>query len=144
MEPTLPAPHHSPEMGPPMRGPELPVRKGGEFQPAVEHQENQESREQKPSGGDGSGPAIPPPLATPMPPLPNPMQAHQGVAAVADDTPLTAGDDDVIEKEWVEKAKKVIAETKHDPYSQEREVSKLQADYLYKRYGKTVKLPNEG
>ncbi len=77
------------------------------------------------------------------PPLPNPLQATSPKVA-ADDNPIIAGDDDVIEKEWVEKAKKVIAETKHDPYTQEQEVSKLQADYLYKRYGKMVKLPNEG
>ena len=50
----------------------------------------------------------------------------------------------LIEKEWVEKAKKVIAETRHDPHLQEREVSKLQADYLQKRYGKSVKLPSDG
>ena len=29
------------------------------------------------------------------------------------------------------------------PYTQEKEVSKLQADYIKKRYGKDVKLPNE-
>ncbi|HEY1086026.1 MAG TPA: hypothetical protein VGE34_04890 [Candidatus Saccharimonadales bacterium] len=55
-----------------------------------------------------------------------------------DDTPQAAGDDDVIEKEWVDKAKKVISETKDDPYKQERAVSKLQADYLRKRYGKQL------
>jgi hypothetical protein len=50
----------------------------------------------------------------------------------------------LIEKEWVEKAKKVVLETKHDPYLQGQEVSKLQADYLQKRYGKTVRLPSDG
>jgi hypothetical protein len=58
--------------------------------------------------------------------------------------PATAADEDLIEKEWVEKAKKVVAETKHDPYLQGQEVGKLQADYLKKRYGKTVNLPVEG
>lgn len=59
-------------------------------------------------------------------------------------TPVVAADDDVIEKEWVNKAKKVINETKGDPYAKEREVSKLQADYMQKRYGKQVKMPDEG
>jgi hypothetical protein len=52
--------------------------------------------------------------------------------------PLVAADDDLIEKEWVEKAKAVIAETKDDPYRREEEVSKLQVDYLRKRYGKEL------
>lgn len=75
-----------------------------------------------------------------------------GVPAVSQDdtatsvssaTPVIAADDDVIEKEWVNKAKKVINETKGDPYAKEREVSKLQADYMQKRYGKQVKMPDE-
>lgn len=80
-----------------------------------------------------------------MPPLPSIQQAPiVSVPAVDTSTPAQAGDDDLIEKEWVEKAKKVVAETKHDPYLQGQEVSKLQADYLKKRYGKSVKLPSEG
>jgi len=54
-------------------------------------------------------------------------------------TPAIADDVDVIEKEWVDKAKKIVSSTKDDPYSQERQVSKLQADYLMKRYGKQIK-----
>lgn len=52
--------------------------------------------------------------------------------------PTIAADDDLIEKEWVDKAKKIIAETKDDPYRREQEVTKLQADYLRKRYGKEL------
>lgn len=54
------------------------------------------------------------------------------------DTPLAAGDDDLIEKEWVDKAKKIVAETKSDPYSREEQVNKLQVDYLRKRYGREL------
>lgn len=50
--------------------------------------------------------------------------------------PITANNDDVIEKEWVDRAKKVISDTKDDPYKREEAVSKLQKDYLEKRYGK--------
>lgn len=57
--------------------------------------------------------------------------------------PVAAADDDVIEKEWVNKAKTVIKQTKGNPYAKEREVSKLQADYMQKRYGKQVKIPDE-
>ncbi|MBP9738201.1 hypothetical protein KBD20_00770 [Candidatus Saccharibacteria bacterium] len=54
--------------------------------------------------------------------------------------PAIADDVDVIEKEWVDKAKKIVSATKDDPHVQEKEVSKLQADYLLKRYGKQIKL----
>lgn len=139
MEPTLPAPHGSPEMGPSPMNPELPVQQGGEVHPALERHE---AHEQKAGGADpGPAPVIQP-TAQPAPVIvPNPMAQPSAVSI--GDTPATAADEDVIEKEWVEKAKKVIAETKHDPYLQEQAVSRLQADYLQKRYGKTVKLPDE-
>jgi hypothetical protein len=54
--------------------------------------------------------------------------------------PAIADDVDVIEKEWVDKAKTIVDTHRHDPYNQEKEASKLQADYLKKRYGKDVKL----
>lgn len=67
------------------------------------------------------------------PPQPADRTDPASTTAVADDT-------DVIEKEWVEKAKKIVSATKSDPHQQEKEVSKLQADYLLKRYGKQIKL----
>ncbi|HEU4830807.1 MAG TPA: hypothetical protein VFS65_01395 [Candidatus Saccharimonadales bacterium] len=54
------------------------------------------------------------------------------------DMPLVANDDDLIEKEWVDRAKKIVEETKDDPYRQEQAVSKLQVDYLKKRYGREL------
>lgn len=62
---------------------------------------------------------------------------------VAGSNPATASDDDVIEKEWVNKSKKIIAATKGDPHLKEKEVSKLQADYMLKRYNKQVKVPDD-
>jgi len=52
--------------------------------------------------------------------------------------PLIANDDDLIEKEWVDRAKKILAETKDDPYLREKEVSKMQVDYIKKRYGREL------
>lgn len=63
--------------------------------------------------------------------------------AAQDNNPVIADDVDVIEKEWVSKAKEVVKSTSNDPYQQEKEVSKLQADYLKKRYGKDIKIPQE-
>ncbi len=75
-----------------------------------------------------------------MPSLPTPVLPSEPVAqAVADDdTPATAADDDLIEKEWVDKAKKIIAETRDDPYRREREISKLQIEYIRRRYGREI------
>ena len=63
--------------------------------------------------------------------------------SVTNSNPAVAADEDVIEKEWVQRLKHIIATTKHDPFLQEHEISKLQADYLFKRYGKQVRLPTD-
>lgn len=55
------------------------------------------------------------------------------------DAPAIAEDVDLIEKEWVDKAKDIVERTKADPRSQSREISKLRADYLKKRYNRDVK-----
>jgi hypothetical protein len=77
-----------------------------------------------------------------MPSLPTPVLSQPaGVTpAVAsdDDVPLLAADDDLIEKEWVDKAKKILAETRDDPHRREQEVSKLQIEYIRKRYGREI------
>lgn len=53
-------------------------------------------------------------------------------------TPLVAADEDLIEKEWVDKAKEIIQQTKDDPHARTQKVNELQRDYLQKRYGKVV------
>ena len=72
--------------------------------------------------------------------LPSPSSAGTVPVLGNDDNPIIAADDDVVEQEWVRKAKRIVNQTKNDPYLQEREISKLQADYIKKRYGKEVKL----
>lgn len=79
-----------------------------------------------------------------LPSLPAPQStAKPVVVPVGDTNPISASDEDVIEKEWVDKAKKIVAQTKDDPYAQEKEVSKLQADYLKKRYGREIKISGD-
>lgn len=86
--------------------------------------------------------AHPPAAAQPVPiALPTPVAPATDDAATksaSDDSPAVAADEDLIEKEWVDKAKKIIADTRDDPYRREREVGRLQADYLRKRYGKEL------
>lgn len=71
-------------------------------------------------------------------PTPVPVQADAAQAITSDDNPAVAADEDLIEKEWVDKAKKIILDTRDDPARREREVGKLQSDYLRKRYGKEL------
>lgn len=58
-------------------------------------------------------------------------------------SPQIADDNDLIEKEWVIRAKEIVAQTAHDPHLQNREMNKFKADYLKKRYNKEVKLSED-
>lgn len=91
------------------------------------------------------GTTAPVPVAQPLPRVKQQPITNPSNGAISDDSQSSAGpaiadDVDVIEKEWVDKAKKIVSVTKDDPYEQEKEVSKLQADYLMKRYGKQIKI----
>ena len=57
--------------------------------------------------------------------------------------PVVADDVDVIEKEWVEKAKTIVEQTKADPHQQSTALSNFKHDYMKKRYGKEIRLPDE-
>jgi hypothetical protein len=72
--------------------------------------------------------------------LPTPVvnDVTQNNTTVADDNPAVANDDDLIEKEWVDKAKRIVAETQDDPHKRDEEVNKLQVDYLKKRFGREI------
>jgi hypothetical protein len=51
-----------------------------------------------------------------------------------------ADDKDIIEPEWVNKAKAIVAQSGDDPYRQSEELTIFKADYMQKRYNKTIKL----
>lgn len=68
----------------------------------------------------------------PPPVAPTPAQSMISGA------PSIAGDDDLIEKEWVDKLKRIISLTKEDPYERARVIAQLQADYLKKRHNREV------
>lgn len=61
-------------------------------------------------------------------------------AIVATDEALIADDADLIEKEWVVRAKSLVEQTKHDPYMQNKAINQVKADYIKKRYNKDVKV----
>ncbi len=55
-------------------------------------------------------------------------------------TPSVAADDDLIEKEWVEKAKQIVYQNREDPYNQNKQISAVKADYMKKRFNKDIKI----
>ena len=58
--------------------------------------------------------------------------------SLADDSHVIAEDNDVIEKEWVDRAKKIISLTSNDPYVEAKEMNKLKATYMKKRFNKEL------
>jgi hypothetical protein len=122
---------------------------GANVPSAGAEQQSGASLERSPTSGETPGapqPAIQQ-VVIPRPAVPQPVPQTTPVAddatAPIDDNPTIANDVDVIEKEWVDRAKQIVAQTKADPHEQEKRVSELQADYLKKRYGKEVQLVSE-
>lgn len=140
MEPQIVSSSPSPEMGA-YHAPETPKHSAsGEVASDKEKVKINEIGEQP----RGDSPPSAPIAALPqLPSLPAPKVASTLNPPAKDSNPVAASDEDLIEKEWVDKAKKIVAQTRDDPYSQEKEVSKLQADYLKKRYGKEIKLNSD-
>ena len=62
------------------------------------------------------------------------LSANSPVAVV----PATARDIDLMEDEWVKDLKKMIVETKGDPYAREVRFKEMQIDYLKKRYNRII------
>jgi len=78
---------------------------------------------------------LPPPTLTP--PVSRPQVTTTPEQAVG----FQAADDkDVIEPEWVHKAKAIVLTTSDDPYKQSEQLTVFKADYMQKRYNKIVKL----
>ncbi len=133
MEPETSTPQLGPEQAPLQyrqnieRAPVLPTPERG-IETGPERREQAAEPSIVPASG-GLTTILPTPVLTDVP---------VGDPIVASDSPIVAGDDDLIEKEWVEKAKKIVEETRDNPYRREKAVSQLQKDYLMKRYGREL------
>jgi hypothetical protein len=120
-----------------------PVNQGaGEAVPIPEVAgEASHETERSPVPGEGNAAPVPDPSmyasSNVVPALPTVQQSSDDTAG-----PTIANDDDLIEKEWVDKAKKIIRDTQNDPHKREEEVTKLQIDYLRKRYNKELGTSN--
>lgn len=143
MEPSSQSPHYNPERIPPTGGYDA-ERIPPPPSPETGIERNPERVEQRAEATPAAVNAPPAAMPTPVQTAPAPYVVRSDDTTVADDDlPTIANDDDVIEKEWVDKAKQIIASTKNDPHKREREVARLQIDYLQKRYGKTLGAENE-
>jgi hypothetical protein len=94
------------------------------------------------SGPSKEGAAAPMPLL-PVIPTTDPVK----IPVLSDDEDTTSAispssystsNPDRIEKEWVDKAKAIVAKTQDDPYEQKQEMSKVKAEYIKKRFNKTI------
>lgn len=100
--------------------------------------------------GERPGAALPMPMQPSTLPLTNPIAIPADnsvlppqVAPVQSVVPPIAEDNDLIEKEWVERAKAIVERTKNDPHIQNKEINTFKADYIHKRYNKDVKVSED-
>lgn len=93
----------------------------------------------QPAQTAGSPPAVAPPTTSSTDDLldedsPQTVPDSRALIPVPDE----AADNDLIEKEWVLKAKQIVEHTSEDPFLQQQELSKIKADYMKKRYNKDL------
>ena len=68
------------------------------------------------------------------------QSSHQRAVSSDSTGTMIADDADLIEKEWVIRAKSIVTQTKDDPHLQNNEMNKVKADYMKKRYNKDLKV----
>lgn len=88
-------------------------------------------------------------LGLPQPPAADDAQSQDSAVPVAQPVaPSAVGAPDeaneALDQEWVDKAKDIVEQTKSDPFTQTRELSKVKAAYLKTRYNKDLKTHEDG
>lgn len=91
----------------------------------------------------GGSPAIPAKASEVPPPVSGQSSQPAQPPSPIVQPPAIADDNDLIEPEWVDGAKAIVERTHDDPYMQNKEISKLKADYMLKRYKKSIKVVEE-
>ena len=120
----------------------LPPAEAGAESVAIPEQQDRPASEG--AAGKQATPAAAQPLPV-IPDVPSPLPAaparddSQMAVSSPKTAKLPAADGNLIEKQWVTKAKEIVAETKSDPYKQKNEISKAKADYIQKRFKKTIR-----
>ncbi|HSH17796.1 MAG TPA: hypothetical protein VK978_00280 [Candidatus Saccharimonadales bacterium] len=88
-----------------------------------------------PTQPSGASPVPATPLPTPPVAVSQTPPSDPQVSVVA---PAVADDGDLIEKEWVAGAKEIVERTRMDPHNQVKEMHAFKADYMKKRYNRTI------
>ena len=88
-------------------------------------------------------PAVSPVSDVPSAAPPLPTTNTDQTTTHSQHSPSVAHDDDLIEQEWVHKAKAIVEQTREDPHLQNQEINKFKADYIKKRYNKEIKVSEE-
>lgn len=121
---------------------QLPAEQAAEKSPAAPEQAP--AAPERASTPVNQAPAMAlPPVLLPVPPQAMqaaPPMASGAMAATAATSATAADDGDLIEKEWVNKAKQIVEKTRDDPYKQSEELTLVKVDYMKKRYGKALKI----
>lgn len=112
--------------------PSLPPLETGIEKGAERHEQAAEAGARAADAATFAAPVAVPQVPPPVVPVADPAQAPTSAS------PLVAADEDLIEKEWVDKAKEILSQTKDDPHARTQKVNELQRDYLQKRYGRVL------
>lgn len=64
--------------------------------------------------------------------------SEQPYTPLSTELPLSAEDIDLIEKEWVTKAKAIVSSTMGNPRRQSQELSNVKSQYIAKRFNKEL------
>lgn len=126
-----------------------PVDQAGEQVPPAAGPEDQPEIAPRPAASAERGSA--PPAATPSPfQVAAPAQPAPAAPVIQTPSDVTRTsksdkaklikDDDLIEKEWVDKAKRIVEQTREDPHQQSEQLTMVKADYMQKEYNKTIKV----
>lgn len=126
----------------PLPGAEQGVQSGEQDGGAVHEKTTAKALEQTPAATPSPQPVNDAALTKMMgpPPMDPTVGLSPSQAMAASAMPQIADDTDLIEKEWVEKAKEIVFQTSQDPHLQNKEMNKVKVEYLKKRYNKDLKL----
>lgn len=76
-----------------------------------------------------------------------PTSADPSIGQATPQTPTVAAshplNEERLEASWITRIKRVIQVTRDDPYEQSQQIARLRAEYMYRRFQKTVKLPED-
>ena len=111
------------------RVPTLPAPEGG-IETGLEQRE--QTADAQAAAANAAG------VATAAMPIIDDSATAQAVPDIDTSALIATEDEDVIEKEWVEKAKQIVTTTADDPHLRSDQVAALQKEYLHKRFNKEI------